>query len=139
MKRNKALRTAKGIAAIIVLIASCTLLASFLWPIPIPLGSCGRPEATDFRPMEKEFDKHPYVEAADEFIMEWQRSHGLKREHWEKPKIVVETESSVKVYFAKKEPLLLHNGMLVVGKELPDMTGVKVRKRDMTCEFLPLR
>jgi hypothetical protein len=52
-------------------------------------------------------------------------------------RIVIERETSVKVFFANKEPYRLHHGSVVIRKKLPDMQGVEVAKGDMASEFIP--
>ena len=135
-KKNKILKVAKAIAVIITVIVVCVFLASFLRPIPLGLYG-GRPDATDFRIMQKDFNPGPYIDAANDYIREWHYSRGRALMYWETPKIVVERETSVNVFFADKEPYRLRNGSVVLRKKLPDMQGVEVAKEDMASEFIP--
>jgi apolipoprotein N-acyltransferase len=137
MKRKKKIIVATCGIAVSVAIMICVFLLSHVDPISV--GSAGRPESTEFRMMQDDLDTTKYIAAADQFIMDWQSSHELPRKHWKKPQIVVEKEEAVDIYFAKKEPVSMDGGSLVVAQEKPSMVGVTVKKEDLACQFLPLR
>lgn len=136
--RHVSERTLARVAPL-VLAASVVFVFLLSCVVAIPLGSTGRPDTTKVRLRQEDLNTQPYVRAAQRFLLHRQKEVRSEERYWEQPAIVAETESSVEVYFRRKDPVLLSNLTIVVSRLSPDMTGVKVFRETMECEFLPLR
>jgi len=137
MNRAKTIASLKISALVTGGIVACVILPS--WFVPIPLGLAGRPDSTNLRLMQPGLDARPYIAAADAFIVASQKSHARSRRHWGVPIGVVETPTSLRIQFAKKRRVALRGVFVEVHGEKPGTIVVEVSKRDMACQFQPLR